>query len=464
MKKLGIGIAAAVAVLLAGGAATSYVMGGKVQDGFEATAKEWSKAPLTVQVQSYDRGLFTSTAKTQWTVDMGDEPVRFTATHAISHGPWPRGHMAEIATRFAVSDDAPPELVSLYKDKSPLEWTAKVGWSKTSQHQLVSPTVSGQFEKDKLSFAGLTADFEMSADMKGMKGTASMPELKIESTVASADDLEPEDDSAINMTMKGNAMRFDLFQPAGQEFMVGTVNWSLDSLDSQPKFGGEALQINGLAMNIDTKHEGAVINSGINTAVKLVTTPKSKTNDIVFDASLRNIDAAWWNQFTKESQQAQGNPQALQALLLGGMQQLLARKPELEIKRVSWRSEEGVSELSAAAAYQGDPAKGLNPATDIKAHAKLNMPKPVLQSLMSSKVRDALIADNEGDEDYEPQQLATMVEEDVKLRIDALMQAGVLQEQGAQMSAQIEYADGEVKANGKKLGGEEMMGVMAALP
>ena len=64
MKKLGIGIAAAVAVLLAGSAVTSYVMGGKVQEGFESTAKEWSKPPLMVQVQSYERGLFTSTAYT----------------------------------------------------------------------------------------------------------------------------------------------------------------------------------------------------------------------------------------------------------------------------------------------------------------------------------------------------------------------------------------------------------------
>lgn len=44
MKKLGIGIAAAVVVLLAGGAATSYVMGGKVQAGFEATAKRMEQA------------------------------------------------------------------------------------------------------------------------------------------------------------------------------------------------------------------------------------------------------------------------------------------------------------------------------------------------------------------------------------------------------------------------------------
>ena len=83
---------------------------------------------------------------------------------------------------------------------------------------------------------------------------------------------------------------------------------------------------------------------------------------------------------------------------------------------------------------------------------------------MGSRVRDALIADNEGDEDYNPQQLATMVQDDVKLRIDTLMQAGVLQEKDNQISALIEYAGGEVKANGKKLGGEEMMGVMAAMP
>lgn len=464
MKKLGIGIAAAVAVLLAGSVATSYVMGGKVQEGFESTAKEWSKPPLTVQVQSYERGLFTSTAKTLWTVNTGEEQLSFTASHDISHGPWPRGHAAEIASRFAWNDDAPPELLSLYKDKSPLEWNTQVGWTHTSKHQMSSPAVAGQFDKDKVSFAGLTADFEMSADLKGMKGTATMPSLQLDSTASPVDDEEGDSSGPAKMLLKGNSMRFDLFQPQGQEFMVGSVNWKLDSLNTEPKNGGEPVQIDGLTMDIDTKQEGDVVNTGVNTAVKLVTIPGKKINDIAVDLALRNLDAAWLNQFTKQSQQAQGNPQALQALMMGGLQQLLARKPELEIKRLAWRSDEGAAELSAGVSYQGDATKGLNPATDIKAHAKLNMPKPVLESLMSSRVRDALIADNEGDEDYDVQQLATLVQDDVKLRIDTLMQAGVLQEKDNQMSALIEYAGGEVKANGKKLGGEEMMGVMAAMP
>ena len=86
-----------------------------------------------------------------------------------------------------------------------------------------------------------------------------------------------------------------------------------------------------------------------------------------------------------------------------------------------------------------------------------------LKQLAQQKIH-ALIADNEGDEDYDPKQLTTLVQDDVKLRIDTLLQAGVLQEKDNQMNALIEYAGGEVKANGKKLGGEEMMGVMAAMP
>ena len=182
MNKWGIGVSAAVAALLAGGALTCYVMGGKVQSGLEATAQEWSKPPLTVQVQRYERGLFSSTAQTLWTLNTGEEILTFTANHAISHGPWPRGHAAEIDTHFAISPDAPPELVSLYKDQSPLAWKTTIGWTQSSHHTLASPAVEGRFDKEQISFAGLTADFDMTADLKGMKGTATMPRLQIAST------------------------------------------------------------------------------------------------------------------------------------------------------------------------------------------------------------------------------------------------------------------------------------------
>lgn len=115
--------------------------------------------------------------------------------------------------------------------------------------------------------------------------------------------------------------------------------------------------------------------------------------------------------------------------------------------------------------YQGDGNQGLNPATDIQASAKLAITQAsVLQALFSNRVRDAIIADNEGDEDYEPQALADMVQEDVQARIGMLLQSGVLQEQGDKVSAQLEYTGGEVKANGKVLDQEGLMGLMAAMP
>ena len=62
------------------------------------------------------------------------------------------------------------------------------------------------------------------------------------------------------------------------------------------------------------------------------------------------------------------------------------------------------------------------------------------------------------------QALADMVQEDVQARIGMLLQSGVLQEQGDKVSAQLEYTGGEVKANGKVLDQEGLMGLMAAMP
>ena len=466
MNKRGMGIAAAVAVLLAAGAGTSYVMGGKIQEGFESTSQSWSKPPLKIEVQSYERGLFSSTAKTLWTVNMGEEQVRFTAEHAIKHGPWPRGHAAEVATRFVVNADAPPELVSLYKDKVPLEWNTQIAWSKKSQHQLSSPAVAGQFEKDKLNFAGLTADFEMTADFKGMKGTAKMPSFQVESTVASAADLDTDaGETATNVVMKDNAMRFDLFQPEGQEFMLGSVNWTLGSLEALPKFGGDATQISGLSLEMDSRQQGEVVNTRFNTAIKQLGLPTQKVSDVAFDVNLLNLDAAWLNQFTKGSQDVQNDPKALQALLMGGMQQLLARKPELEFKRISWRTDEGVSELSASVSYQGDAAKGINPATDIKAQAQLNMPKAMLQALLASKARSRYLESMEGSQQaIDVKELTEMVNQDAGERINALVESGILVPQDKAVTMKLDYTNGQAQANGKPLDGSGMMGLMAAMP
>lgn len=127
MKKLGIGIAAAVAVLVAGGAATGYMVGNNIEQGFATAAKEWSKPPLLVQVQDYQKGIFSSTAQTLWTVDTGEEKLQFTAQHAISHGPLPLAHLAEIVSTFAINPDAPPS--GWWPSRTRRPWSGRASWA-----------------------------------------------------------------------------------------------------------------------------------------------------------------------------------------------------------------------------------------------------------------------------------------------------------------------------------------------
>ncbi len=458
MKKLGIGIATAVAVLAAGGATTGYLVGNNIEQGFATAAKEWSKPPLLVQVQDYQKGIFSSTAQTLWTVDTGEEKLQFTAQHAISHGPLPIAHLAEIVSTFAINPDAPPEWVVAFKDKAPLVWKSKVGWSKNTQNEVASPAFNGEFGADKLAFGGFKSDFEMSSDFSRIKGDASMPSLLVQSKPG-----EEDDGQASEMLMSGNTMRFDMHQPTGQEFMVGSLQWDLASLKVTPKNGDAPAELAGLKMVADTQLAAEVVNTTINTSVKSFVQKDHKIDDIAVDLGLHNLDAGWLNQFTKESQKIQGDPQAMQMLLMQGMQQLLARKPELEVKRISWRTAEGTAEVAASLAYQGDSSKPLNPMMDFKAMLRLDMPKPVLQSLYAGKVRETYLLENE-DAELDEKQLASVVQEDVNARLSGLVQAGLLVENSDRMTSQLQWADGKLQANGKPLDQNGMMGLLSAMP
>ena len=218
-------------------------------------------------------------------------------------------------------------------------------------------------------------------------------------------------------------------------------------------------------MDTDTQLQGDVVNTTINTKVQSFAMTDTQVSDIAVDLGLRNLDAAWLNQFTKASQQMQGDPQALQGLLMGGLQQLLAKKPVLEAKRISWRTSDGVSELAASVAYEGDPATSPNPLANIKANARLSMPKPVLHALMTSRMRNNYLEMVGGEVDPGTLKLATSgIQEEVNTRLDSLQQLGILQAKENQLSTQLDYSAGKLQANGKDLDNEGMVGLMQAMP
>ena len=102
---------------------------------------------------------------------------------------------------------------------------------------------------------------------------------------------------------------------------------------------------------------------------------------------------------------------------------------------------------------------------DIKANARLSMPKPVMHALMSSRVHSSYMELMEDEDDpAQLQQLISNIKEDVNARIDTLVKSGILQEKDNLLTTQLDYQAGKVQANGKDLNEEGMMGLMQALP
>ena len=447
-KKLAIGIAAAVVVVAGGAMGTSYYMGGKLQAEFTNGIGKLNQHGVSAQVTSYERGLFSSTAKTEWTLGSGEEPTKFTAEHKISHGPLPMGHAAEIHTAFSLPADADAELKTALNGRAPVEVVTKVGWSRSSSNLMTSPAVVAKVKDSEMNWGGMKIEWDMPADMKAAKGTANFAGLAFK-------------DEEGSTAMEKTSMRFDVKQPKDQQFWVGPFAMMVDKVtatrvDEDGKSSSSSFE--GLSMDSDTTLKEDLVEMSLKGALKSAKLEDSKADDLVLDVVLRNIDAAWLNHFmemAKRKTAAEGEDDDMgsdfRETLMKTVTKALARQPAIEIKRIAMRTPEGLSEFGAALQYLGDGENMSNPFQDLKVSLNANVPKPVLDSYMQSRKRKGMLALMDEDEPN-----LKDVDEAAKVSAQASIQSlkdqGIFEEKAGMMTTQIVYAKGEFQVNGKKLG------------
>lgn len=465
-KKAGAGIAIAAVVVAAGVVGTSSYMGGKLEQGFQDAAAQWSRDGLKIQVLSYERGTFSSTAKTVWTYEKGeDEPLQFTADHQISHGPLPRGHAAEVHTLFHLPDNAGDELRAALNGRAPVELTTKVGWTRSTSNLMTSPVVAGKFEGTDLNWGGMKIEWDMPADMKAAKGTASFPSLQFKSAEGGS------------MAMDNATMRFDMKQPKDQQFWTGPFAMTLAKLSAQPLDKDKLPSfVQDLSIDTDAVLKNDVVEVSIKGGLKSAQLEDRKADDLALEMAFHNIDAAWINQamelgkLARASMEEDDGPEAeanadLRKALMKGMTQALARKPELEIKRLAMRTKDGVSELGAALRYQGDGSDMSTLLKDLKLSLDAKLPKPAMEDLMGQRARRSYLAliEDSGQE-YDNDELEAAVKASVQERMDSLLEQGVFENKAGIMTTHIHFEHGEAKVNGKPLdpmGTATLMGAMA---
>ena len=450
-KKVGIGIAAAAVVIAAGAMGTSYYMGGKLQQEFTEKLPQLNTQGVSVKVVSYERGAFSSTAKTSWTLEGSDEPVQFMAEHKISHGPLPMGHAAQIHTSFQLPADTDEAVKTALNGRSPLEVHTKIGWSRSSSSVMTSPAITARIKDSDMTWGGMKAEWDMPADMRAAKGTADFAALHFKDEEGSAG-------------MDKAQMRFDIKQPEGQKFWVGPFAMSIDKfafLRNEEEGKTSASSFEGISMDSDTILKDGVVEMTLKSGIKSAKLEDAKADDLLLDMSFHNLDAAWFNDVidmskrktasTEEGEESEGLEPDLREKLMKNLTQALARKPSIDFKRISLRTEDGVSEFGASIAYTGDGQKMRNLVEDIKLSFKADVPSKALDNFLTSRKKKAMLALFEDDSDYKPEEIAETAKEQAQASVHALKEQGILLEKDGKLNVEIVYANGEIQANGKAL-------------
>ena len=325
MSKAGIGLAVA-AVAVVGALGTSYYMGSRVQHGFEefASTLQQGNKQLRVKIISYERGLFSSTAQTEWTLASRSAQWSFKANHRISHGPMPRGHAAEIDTDFLLNDDADPGLKTALAGKAPLSAHTVVNWNQSADGTLNSPAFTAQLKNATYDWGGMTAALSMGAHSTAIKGKAEFAGLGFT------------DPQQKGLQIKGGTMEMDLQQAKGHDFLVGPFKVALASMTMKGPLGGasagdeeendgdeadgadsaqapapaaeiETVALEGLSFDTNTVLAGDVVNLDMKTSIKTIDIPKYKVSDVALDFAMLNFDAAWLGQVQQLSRQGEGD-------------------------------------------------------------------------------------------------------------------------------------------------------------
>lgn len=440
MKKLAIGVLSAGALAAAGALATSYYIGGKVQQTLEQTAEAWSTEDgFTVRVLEYQRGFATSQAKSLWSFANEEDTYDITVTHDIVHGPWPMGHAAKIVSRFELPEDSEPGLIEALQNRAPLEWTTTAGWTGNTAHTLFSPNFAANFEDGSaLTWGGLNAEWTLSAERHAAKGFVRMPVLRVKVEEGNRMDIE---DAEIT---------FDARIPEGFNFWEGPSSFKVGLVSALESETETQFKLQQLHVSSTTTLKDNLVQMGLDTRVAKVELPDYSMQNFAFDMRFNNVDARWldglmlWMQRSTEAQEAPQNT------LLRDLPALWAGKPEIAITRLGIETPDGPAELSARVTYVGHQPEAFDPLSDIEAQLHASLPKSVLIQMLDAKVRsDYLGLLEQLGKELNEEELQAAVEDGVSKRLKGLLSLGALKDAEEKYSTELEFGKGGLKLNGQ---------------
>ena len=457
MKKLAIGVSSIAVLVIAGSFASSYYIGGRVQQGLEDAAKALSaEEGLQVDIVDYQRGIAQSQAQTRWTMAHGEEAYHFTVKHDIVHGPWPMGNAAKVVSRLELPEHFNAQLAQAFQQQAPMTWTAIAHWDGSTAHTLVSPSLNTTLEDGTaVQWGGLNAEWTLSAQHNAMQGFAKLPLLDLHSPEA-GDRLQ----------LQQLELSFDATKPDTYQIWLGPSALKIGSLALQETSNNVSVQLQDIDLQTSTSMQGPLLNMGFNSKIGKLQASGTDINHVELDLQIDRINARWMDEFSTmlstTTPESLGEEQA--DALLHSLPMLLTDKPVIAIPRLALTTPQGTVQMSARAAYVGQQPTSFDPSTDLEINVRAELPQALAQEWVAPKVRrDYMELLESLQQELDATQMQAAVEDGVAKRIAHLLELGAMQTQGSNFVTELDFTQGEIRLNKQPQSLQQLLSLGSAL-
>jgi uncharacterized protein YdgA (DUF945 family) len=431
--------------------------------------EKWGVTPV-VELMSFERGVFSSTERyrVKFTEPAADgQPAKEHAIQFIEHldhGPFPLSNLksgsfapAMVASRFQLEETpAVKEWFGATKGATPLSGAYSVSYAKN---------VSGTFDMAPVEFA----KGDTSLTFSGMKGDVTYATGTKHGTVAlQADSLvmagPSEESDIVRMAMQGLTLTSDM-TPAKNEMYVGSQklalkNWTITSKEKPP------VQLKDTVIAVDMTEADTTMGAKMAVDFGMINVQDKDMAGLKVAVDVKSLDAKAFKALndvyeaaSRRMLQSKGEEQAPQftdeekQVLKTNVELLLAGNPTLSVSPLEVRTANGTStfnldlDLTKPASMDGEFA---DTALEVirRLNAKLVLSKGNLGDLMAIEPQMRGVA---------AEQAAQTAKGQAEMVGTMATAMGLAKVENGNIVTYLNYADGQVDFNGKKMPVEQFM-------
>lgn len=442
------------------------------------------EANVELAYQNYQRGVFSSQLQLVLKPVAGKENPWLKAgqsvvfNESVDHGPFPFAQlktfnlipsMASVKTTL-VNNDVSKPLFDIAKGETPFEINSRIGYSGDTRSVMSLQPLNYEKDAEKVAFSG--GEFIFSADKEGK-------------VVSLSGEAQSGLVNAVNEYNQKVQLSFNNLKTEGSSTLasfgerVGNQKLSLDKVSISVE-GKELALLEGMEINgkTDLVNDGKTINSQLDYVLKSLKVQNQDLGSGQLTLKVGQIDGAAWHQFSQQyNAQTQAllsqpgvadNPELYQQKVteafFGALPLLMKGEPVITVAPLSWKNAKGETALNLSlflkdpSTAQGEP-QTLAEEVDrtVKSlDGKLSIPVDMAIEFMTQ------VAKLEGYQQDEAEKLA-------KQQVNGLAAMGqmfrITTLEDNTIGTSLQYANGQVTLNGKKMPLDEFVGMFGmALP